>query len=169
MGPIGRAQITFALAAKAAGITDKQLRNWLDKGQVLLQGDDDRGEGQWRRFSLIDVVRLGIIGAIVRYGVKVTDAGDIIRDNVDSKLMTLAGHDNAPRQAISASMRGVTILISRDVADDVRMAVSLTYGPADSPKIEKYKHYALFDIGQIANEVLARLDDDENEDEAEAE
>lgn len=199
MGPIGRAQITFALAAKAAGITEKQLRNWLDKAQIALEGDDERSEGQWRRFSLIDVVRLGIVGTLASYGVPVMQAAEIIgtrskkdaatdahrleysNRSIDERLRGFGNRVNLPRRAVDLALRGAVLLISTDtsepyeVADTEYLVGSLRcrlgfdpdknpsndpngFRPAPKPDTTDLRHFILIDVGQIASDVLARLD-----------
>ena len=160
MAPISRAQITFGHAARAAGIAEKQLRNWLDKGQVLLQGEDERVDGQWRRFSFIDVIRLAVIGTLVRYGVRVSMAADIIRDNVDSKLYSLANRRNAPPRAMAAALHGCCIVI-HVVADTTN--VRLTYGPADPPNTADLSDYIFLDAGRISEVALMRLEDEQED------
>src|SRR5512147_1616517 len=162
MGPIARPQITFSLAAHAAGITEKALRNWLDKGQVWLEGDDDREQGQWRRFSLMDVVRLAVIGSLVRYGIGVPAAAEIIATNVDHKLRAFARDPCAPRRALYAALNSVTIVISNGGAadGDDRLNCRFGYGPADTPDTHDLRHFILIRVDEIANDVLARLDAD---------
>jgi hypothetical protein len=204
MGPAGRAQVTFKLAAHAAGITEKQLRNWLDKAQVSLQGDDERSEGQWRRFSLIDVVRLGIVGAIVGYGVPVTLAAEIINkrakeggalsnglpynnNSIDERLRQFGKYTVTPRQMIDMALRGALLIISTEDSDTKPVSgeeyqvagfrcrfgfdpdknpskcVNGTFS-APKPDATDLRHFALIDVGQIASDVLARLDEDGVED-----
>jgi hypothetical protein len=205
MGPAGRAQVTFKLAAHAAGITEKQLRNWLDKAQVSLQGDDERSEGQWRRFSLVDVVRIGIIGAIVGYGIPVTLAAEIINkrskeagrlpnglpynnNSIDERLREFGRYTVTPRQMIDMALRGAVLIISTDAGEhDVpagteyqvagvrcRLGFDAEKNPskcvngslsAPKPDAGDLRHFTLIDVGQIASDVLARLDADENADE----
>ncbi|MGH6792858.1 MAG: hypothetical protein ACRECF_09000 [Methyloceanibacter sp.] len=134
MGPAGRAQVTFTRAAYAAGISEKQLRGWLDNSKVGLEGDDDRSEGQWRRFSLIDVVRLGIVGTLVSYGVPVVLAAEIIgtrgkevatlpngltyhNTSIDERLREFAEFQTYARKIVRDAMRGGVLVVSADTPE----------------------------------------------------
>lgn len=75
--------ITFSDAAKAANVTDRQLRNWLDRQQFRPLGDDGREDGRWRRFAPVDVVRLAVFGRLVANGCTAAEAGDIISIYID--------------------------------------------------------------------------------------
>ena len=207
MGPAGRAQITFTLAASASRATEKQLRHWLDKAQVSLQGDDERVEGQWRRFSLIDVVRLGIINALVGYGVPVVQAAEIINArnpkdgafrpdgsnltfnnfSIEQRLRDYADFTMTPRRMIDSALRGMMLVISTDTGapdqpNDTEFQVGsfrcrLGFDPAKNPSMSSrgfavapkpdttdLRHFILIDVGQIARDVLARLDADDGDD-----
>lgn len=189
MGPLGRAQITFTLAARAAGVTEKQLRNWLDKAQVPLQGDDERSEGQWRRFSLIDVVRLAVVGSLVRYGIPIVTAADLVGDSVDLRLADFADFEGAhveglrptsPRRAIQGALRGMIIVVSNGggTEDDNQLHYRFGFNPVAKPALtprgfdtrnwpkpdtSDLRHFVQIDVGQVAQDALARLDADSEE------
>src|SRR4051812_9961518 len=59
--------LTPLAAAEVGDITHKTLRNWLDRGQVLLHAGPVAGK--WRRFSMWDCFRIAVAGRLVKYGV----------------------------------------------------------------------------------------------------
>ncbi|MFG1204404.1 MerR family transcriptional regulator [Xanthobacter aminoxidans] len=111
MGPIGQPTITFATAVRAAGLTNRQLRGWVDKKQVHLHGDSERTDGQWRRFSPVDVARLALIGEIVKHGVGVVDAQRIVANTVDPAFLRLASFKSAPIETIAQSCRDMVLIV----------------------------------------------------------
>lgn len=111
MGPIGQPTITFASAVRAAGLTNRQLRGWVDKKQVHLHGDSERTDGQWRRFSPVDVARLALIGEIVKHGVGIADAQRIVAGAVDGVFGRLASFKNAPVETIAQSCRDMVLIV----------------------------------------------------------
>ena len=158
--PITRAQVTFRHAARAAGVTEKTLRNWLDRGQVILSGDDDREEGTWRRFSILDVVRLAIIGRISAYGLAVRDAAEIVSDMVDDRTQALMRFRSTPPGALVAGLHGLRLAIQK-FPDGVGHQVARSVGHEDLPDTEGWLDFAFFHCGEIAATTLTRLDDED--------
>lgn len=81
--PARAATVLFSDAATAARVTERQLRNWLDRQQFRPLGDAGREDGRWRRFAPVDVVRLAVFGRLVANGCTVAEAGDIISIYID--------------------------------------------------------------------------------------
>ncbi|MDZ4307366.1 MerR family transcriptional regulator [Allopontixanthobacter sp.] len=63
----------FGEAAKAAGLTEGQLRNWLARYDDLWL-PTGREAGKWREFSFRDIVVLGFAVELIRWGAKVPQA-----------------------------------------------------------------------------------------------
>ena len=153
--PITRAQVTFGNAARAAGLPEKTLRNWLDRGQVLLEGDDEREGGNWRRFSVLDVIRLAIIGRLVAYGLTVTMAYELVADTVDNQTRALIAYRNTPPRALAAILSGITLAVHKGPADEVHVIVGHTADrPADTSDLQDF---LFIRAGLIATAVLDRL------------
>lgn len=156
--PIIRAQITFAHAARAAGLTEKTLRNWLDRGQVILTGDEEREGASWRRFSLLDVVRLACVGRLASYGFSVRDAAVMVDDLIADRLSLLRRYRNTPPNAIAAALHGTTIALSHNAGG---YSVSRSVFPDSPADVSNMSHYVFLDLGQIATDTLAALDRDD--------
>lgn len=88
------AVFTFTITCGLAGVTPKALRGWLDRGQVDF-GGADREEGGWRRFTFAEIFQIAIIGSIVKYGLGVSLANEVVRAAVRPKLGSsdLVGRD----------------------------------------------------------------------------
>jgi DNA-binding transcriptional MerR regulator len=153
--PIERAQVTFSHAARAAGVTDRTLRNWLDRGQVILEGDDGRVGATWRRFSILDVVRLAIIGRLVDYGVPVAEAYEIVADTIDPGLRGLMDRPTTPRD-LPELLRNMTVAVSRE--GGTTRKVSFGYQREDPASVAGLQHYIFIRAGEVATAALDRLE-----------
>lgn len=81
-------EISFGRAALAAGVSERTLRGWLDRKQVTLTAETARPGKGWRRFTLGDVVRIGIMARIVNYGFGVEAADAIMCKHYDPAAFT---------------------------------------------------------------------------------
>ncbi len=62
----------FGQAAKAIGVTEAALRNWMTRNQLDLF--DERPANGWRSFSENDVMVLALAAKLVAFGASVDDA-----------------------------------------------------------------------------------------------
>jgi DNA-binding transcriptional MerR regulator len=88
--------LTFRQVAQAAGITEKTLRNWLDRNQVRLDAQRDRSGEKWRRFSVEDAVRIALIGKLSMFGIPIVQAASVIEDFVGSQIVRATSTFNKP-------------------------------------------------------------------------
>lgn len=73
--------IPFAAAVFAVGISQKRVRNWLDNKSIYLDANEQRIEdGKHRRFSELDVIRLGLIARLTQIGFSAEEASEFIED-----------------------------------------------------------------------------------------
>lgn len=168
MSPILHSQITIRQAARAIGATEKQLRNWLDRGQVTLEGENDREEGEWRRMSIYDVLRLAVVAKIASYGVSVPDANMVCADTIDGRLALLRRYRNPPAQAIVTGLATTVLGIYRTETGALGV-IHEERKPGELPEsILKKGDVAVFRPSIIASRALDRmwgadLDDDEGD------
>lgn len=161
---IGDAQVTFGEAARAAGITEKQLRNWLDKGQVLLIGDNKREQGQWRKFAIIDLIRLAAVGRLVGYGLDVSTAYELVRNMVDAgapEITALSSRVMTLKQ-LKSTLRGRRIAVSRQ--QDGELSIYAAYETKDALNTADLTDFVFLDIGKVAASTLDRFLADETAD-----
>src|SRR5262249_35889906 len=66
----------FSEAAALADVPPKQVRNWIDRKQLMFRPDaEEEREGQsWRLFSPLDIARIAITKALVDFGIPVGSA-----------------------------------------------------------------------------------------------
>lgn len=61
--------IPFAAAAKITRLSEKRIRNWLDNQDVYLDAEEFRSDpAKHRRFSRLDIARLGLVGRLTTLG-----------------------------------------------------------------------------------------------------
>ena len=111
-------RIPAGAAALAAGISVKVLQGWTDPGRaphdrVALLGDPEREPQKWRRFSPIDVVRLAVIGRLLRYGFTVAEANKILADTLDVALFALVSYRDLPISFVLDRLHNFVIFAAR--------------------------------------------------------
>ncbi|MHC1710593.1 MAG: hypothetical protein AB9872_00330 [Solidesulfovibrio sp.] len=100
---VAEQRFTFREAALAAGMTPKTLRNWIDRKLILLDADTDREDDTWRKFSLLDVIRIAFVYRLVGYCVSVNRASELIEDTIVSLAKQLRAFKNPPLAALLIS------------------------------------------------------------------
>lgn len=70
-------------AAVLASLRPKTVRNWVDRGQLKFQFEEERNDATWRKLSLVDTFGLAIVGVLTRYCVKVDHASAIAADLIE--------------------------------------------------------------------------------------
>jgi MerR HTH family regulatory protein len=79
--------IPFSLAAQTVGIPETRLRNWLLRDQVYLDADELRPNTTiHRRFSRLDVLRLGLIAILTDLGYNPKRASEIVEGAIYKAL-----------------------------------------------------------------------------------
>ena len=116
MSPLLENRFTFTEAALVAGITPKTLRNWLDRyGEALeLDAEGEREGTGWRRFSLVDVIRMAFLAKLATLGWTIPEASAIVSAVLDHRLALLASYKNTPVQLIPATFHNLVLVTWRD-------------------------------------------------------
>lgn len=160
---INEKRFTFTEAALAAGLTPKQLRNWLDKERgygLVLDAETERPGDGWRRFSIVDVLRINFIGAAVEFCISVKDAAQIIETVISKKLNFLITYKNTPMGVILATFKQSWLTIWRDrngkLEHDIAPAVHMVRGGLLPPK------FIAISLYDLAAKVFERLGLDED-------
>jgi hypothetical protein len=153
--PITERQYAFGDAVLAAGVSPAALRNWLDRGQIpeLDAEAEERAGARWRRFSLLDVLRLAMVRRVVDYGAPVAFAGLAAGGWLASAALLLA-YTRTPVAALAAHYRHRIAVVWRPDAGgwDARMIAStddLPGGIADA--------WVTIDLGTVAESVMTTL------------
>lgn len=182
--PFTDSDITFSRAVQAARMEGNKLRNWLDRDQVTLEAHAERHGRSWRRFTLLDVVRLAIMWRIVEYGFTVEAADEVMVRHFDSGASTLrsvvSGMPNLPPLGAMLVEFGThTLILCRDGRSAVTaglphqtLAIIASDGvqgqrPGGSPvsrrsawiakEFDTLTDFAVIRIGAIARDVCERL------------
>lgn len=152
---------TFGQAAKGAGITEKQLRNWLARSLIELPADDDRTEANWRKFAVTDIFHIAVVARLSRYGVSIPDADMIYRKFVGSKLEATKRFKNMPQDALVAMLRPIAIAISQPLGDAEprywQINTLADSSPVDFDASDAPTDYALVSMQTLMLSVIRRL------------
>lgn len=160
-------QFSFTEAALAAGVTPKTLRNWMDRKQICLDADQEREGDAWRRFSILDVIRVAFVSKLVGYCVSVRTASELIESTIVSLAKRLRAFKNPPLAALMASYDPARFILYED-GDGY--AIEFMPGETmDSRFIEKICRgsctYLTIFPGPIVRKIVAKLGlDDEDKD-----
>lgn len=101
---------SFTEASLAAGMGPKALRNWIDRGLINLEADENRDGDGWRRFTLYDVLRLAATKELVEFGVSVSEAFRIA-DAILARAQMLLMFKNTPAKAIKSGFMPLAHLV----------------------------------------------------------
>ncbi|WP_155982224.1 hypothetical protein [Xanthobacter sp. 126] len=126
-----------------------------------LHSDGERADGAWRRFSLVDVARLAVIGTLVRYGIQVSTAHATVEAHVDGILERLAGYKHTPPDAIIAALNGMLLTVEILAPGGTEVAARLVFPAAEADDlqsvIEASPHFLWIAVGRVVADALARL------------
>jgi hypothetical protein len=110
MNEVAQKRFKFGQAAYGIGVTDKTLRNWLQREQVDLitgRGPDDAHYS----FALADLVILSVVAELVRYGCPVRTAYDGL-GALRRHFVQLSAFKNAPLGAMSAALIPMQLFVT---------------------------------------------------------
>jgi len=160
-------QFSFREAALAAGVTPKTLRNWLDRGQILLDADAEREGDANRRYSLLDTMRIAFVSRLVGYCVSVRMASELIEETIVSLAKRLRAFKNPPLAALMASYDPARFVLYEEGDDYV---IEFVPGETmDSRFIEKICRgscaYLTIFPGPIVRKIVKKLGLDDEDDE----
>lgn len=158
--PILDRRYTFSDAALASGASPKAIRNWIDKKQVLLDADESRPSGKWRRFSVWDAVRLAYARRMIDSGVPVEFAG-LMAGSLLVPVMRLLSYKNTPPDALTAALRGTQLMMWPDRSGWQTKIVKHGDDPLD---ITLPAAFFYMDVGRVTEEVIEILKDIEEGD-----
>jgi DNA-binding transcriptional MerR regulator len=120
--------LTLPAAAYASRVDPVALRHWLDRRQVALLVPQ-RSRGAWRRLQPADIVRVAVIGYLVRFGFTVAEAREVVEKHVDRRLFgVVAVCGDIPWPLLRGRLFGLVLEISRQ--RDGTVVVSETTGRA---------------------------------------
>lgn len=153
--PIIRDRFPFAVVAMAVGAPPKTIRNWLDRGQVVLHADEDREGLKWRRFSVWDVLRLAIVKRLVDFGLPVEVAALWTGGTLVPQVRLLSNYKNTPPDALAASLVHTTLFVWR--GESYGWSMEVVREPGVGPSREIPAAVLRVDIGRIARETIDTL------------
>lgn len=161
-----------AEAASAAGVDLWPLRTWLKFRKLEPFADLDAGRpigSTKHQFSALDVLRVALVGVLVRYGFTVAEADSIVRRHVLARWRTMADLSTpkpAPLPtvpvtlpALAAESRGLVMRVSRTSTGTVATVepAYLPGVPGWRPDTARRTHEITIDLGAVASQVAERL------------
>jgi hypothetical protein len=160
---ITRHEYTTAQVAKAAGVSLDSLRAWLCNDFLTLEGDAMRIGQVAHKFSALDALRVALIGTLARYGIRVSEANDIVSDLADCWSGIASVDREKPKPLFTVAICP-SALANYLVAQELHV-----YRPASGPMIVKrvlpgltppaLPHGITLRLGSIAGDVARGLRD----------
>ena len=154
--------IPFSAATHAVGISQKRVRNWLDRNLIHLDADEERaGETGHRRFSQLDVIRLGIIARLTVYGFSAERASEIVEDLLDG-LLDVSEFPAKPqlsrREKILGSLRTTSMTLWWNEDDETDHSQSYDNRKPEPKSSRKHDARLVLNIGQMVETMYDRLE-----------
>jgi len=154
--------IPFSAATHAVGISQKRVRNWLDRNLIHLDADEERtGETKHRRFSELDVMRLGVIARLTVYGFSAERASEIVEELLD-KLRDVsefpAKLQLSREDKILGSLSTVSMTIWWNEDDETDQWVAFDNRKPEPKSSRKHDARLILNIGQMVEAMYDRLE-----------
>jgi len=154
MNEIAEKRFKFGQAAYGIGVTEKTLRNWLQRGQVDLiteRGPDDAHYS----FAFADLVILSAVAELVRYGCPVRTAFDGLVD-LRRPLAMLAMYKNTPMSAVDAAIASMVLDVNNDEG-----LWKIEYKRSEKINMFSTDHsqssYLVINLSMVLSDVFARM------------
>jgi len=161
MHPLDEPRFTFTEAALAAGVKPKILRNWLDRGQIFLDAEEQReGEG-WRKFSTLDAIRIATISRLVDRCIPVKQASSVFESAIfRGRMSHLLMFNKIPFGAVAVSFANLVLLVweSGDSYSHTVCLGNFIDECISENKLLERESIMIFPLEAIIRDVLERLD-----------
>lgn len=83
-GPFTKSQL-----AAITGVSSKAFHNWVERGLVHLDANQVRKQA-WRRYGMKDVFRVAVIQRLIRFGMTIPEASELVEAELDAVPGTAA-------------------------------------------------------------------------------
>ncbi len=161
--------IPFAVAAASVGISPKRIRNWLDNRNVYLDANEKRADARkHRRFSELDVVRMGIVARLTHVGFSAEHASELVEDFLAQVLDLSKGgfpknYHASNRDKLLGALRAASLIIciqeevDQNPGAEYRWFTVLNNKPL--PKKERTDLHVTLDVGSLVERICFTWDE----------
>jgi hypothetical protein len=154
--------IPFAAATFAVGISQKRVRNWLDRDLIFLDANAGRGDaGKHRRFTELDSVRMGIVGRLTRYGFAPEWASKITEEIFFGCLEAAkfpSGYKASDPDKVLGALRSVAVTFWYDEDDEEDHYLLFTTRKREPKDVREHDARLTLDIGKMVEAMYDRLE-----------
>lgn len=106
-------QFSFREAALASGVSLTQLRNWIDRKQILLDANTEREDASWRKFSILDVLRIAFVSKLACFTSIVT-ASELVETTMLYPAQCLKSFKKAPAAVLEMAYKFIKYVVYND-------------------------------------------------------
>jgi hypothetical protein len=154
--------IPFAAATFAAGISQKRVRNWLDRDLIFLDANAERGDaGKHRRFTELDCVRMGLVGRLTRYGFAPEGASKIAEEIFFGCFEAAefpSGYRASARDKVRGALRTVAVTFWYDEDDEEDHYLLYDTRKREPKELREHDARLTLDIGKMVETMYDRLE-----------
>ncbi|HEY8947384.1 MAG TPA: MerR family transcriptional regulator [Rhizomicrobium sp.] len=139
----------FGQAAHVAGVSEKMLRNWLDRRQVSIEDSQfDHQHGKWRQFSFVDVFTLTLIGRLVRYGITVEDADRVALSVIKDGMRRQWRHNRVSHDVVTKYLAEKRIFVGQPNTPDgdIQFSVGPNRIPPEADALPDFLSISLLNL-----------------------
>lgn len=141
--------LTTGEAARLAGMTEKTLRNWLDREQVTLP--TPRGKTQ-KRLSMLDCIKLAAVSKAVNYGFNVQFANAAVESAFAGTLDHMK-RTPFPHWTALEPIANTYLVIYRDGIGETQSLIANTF---EGERIEQLDAFVAINIAVLVRECMRR-------------
>ena len=108
----GWEDLPLLLVVRAVGISKTRLHNWLIRQSVHLDAHDKRSEEKHRRYSRLDLVRLGFVAQLTAFGIPARQASECFEDLLKGRYDMRSRTRRDSEAKLLEFLRGSTMAIN---------------------------------------------------------
>lgn len=159
MNELKERKIRFSDAAFAIGVTNKALRNWLQRNPMKLVSDYE-GPG-WTEFTLADIAVLAVTERIVKFGFQVSFANALAYDAIFKHAGLMLAQADMASDTFASVLELWEIEIWYNGIGNSEHRIRNNVKPASRPA----DTYLALNIGKVVATAFKRLKTDDIDDE----
>lgn len=147
--------IPFGAAIFAVEVSEMQLRHWLFREQIRLDAVDERpDETSHRRFSALDLVRIGIVARLVAYGQTADHASKIVEEMLEHDF-----RGEGDKLIVALQTAKLTICTAEAKWGGDKKLYSFGYGSQKPPLtiLSRFDTQLTIDVGRVIEKIRKRL------------
>ncbi len=160
MSEANQRKIRFSDAAFAIGLTNKALRNWLQRNEMKLVSDYT--SRSWTEFTMADIAVLAVTERIVKFGFPVTYSNEIAHEAIFKNAGPMLIRMDRQSKAFTSVLQSWDIKVWKNFVGASAYSIISNSKPSDPPA----DTFLTLNVGKVVSSAFERLSDDSADDES---